>query len=208
MRTRVTVCGITRAADAATAVELGADAIGLVFYPKSPRLVSLERAEAIARSVPPLVTVVGLFMDAPAGQVREVLDRVPLELLQFHGEESPEYCAGFGRRYMKALAMGSGVDPRTAMSAHGAASGFLLDAHRAGEPGGSGRAFDWADIPPELAASVVLAGGLRPDNVAGAVARVRPFGVDVASGVESAPGIKDPALMAEFIAEVNRANSI
>ena len=208
LRTRVKVCGITRSEDAALAAACGADAIGLVFHAASPRAVEPETAAVIARAVAPLVTVVGLFMDAPAERVRAVLEQVPLELLQFHGEESPEYCRSFGRRYIKALPMGSDIDVPALARSHAQASGFLLDAHRQGEAGGSGRSFDWARVPTALDRAVVLAGGLTPDNVAQAVRQVRPFAVDVASGVEASPGVKDPARIAAFIEEVNRAHSL
>jgi len=207
LRTRVKVCGITRTEDAAVAAACGADAIGLVFHPASRRAVEPEAAAEIARAAAPLVTVVGLFMDAPAERVRAVLERVPLELLQFHGEESPEYCESFGRRYIKAVAMGSDVDVDALARVHARACGFLLDAHRRGEAGGSGRSFDWARVPSTLDRPRVLAGGLTPQNVAAAVRQVRPFAVDVASGVEASPGIKDPDRIAAFIEEVNRAHS-
>ena len=205
-RVRVKFCGFTRVEDALQAVELGVDAIGLVFVPASRRCVDLGRAREIAAAVPAFVATVGLFMDAPADAVRRVLDEVPLDLLQFHGQENADDCASFGRPWLKALAMGDGVDVAATASRYAAARGVLLDAHRSGEQGGSGQRFDWSRIPPALAPRIVLAGGLAPDNVAQAIAAVRPFAVDVSSGIESAPGIKCPARMREFINEVQRAS--
>jgi phosphoribosylanthranilate isomerase len=205
-RTRVKFCGITRPEDAIEAVNMGVDAIGLVFVPQSRRCVNLEQAARIVRALPPLVVAVGLFMDASDQQVRQTLDVVGIDLLQFHGTESPAYCEQFQRPYVKALAMGDGVDAVYAASRYARARGVLLDAHRSGEQGGSGMRFDWSSIPVEMAGRIILAGGLTPDNVADAITQVRPFAVDVSSGIESAPGIKCPGRMQKFMSEVERAS--
>ena len=205
-RVRIKFCGITRAEDAQTAAELGVDAIGLVFVATSRRFVDSRRAREILKQLPPLLTTVGLFMDAQADQVREVLEAVPLDLLQFHGVETPEYCEQFGRPYIKALAMGGDVDALVEADRYARARGLLLDAHRAGEMGGSGVSFDWDAIPAQLSPRILLAGGLDEHNVGAAVTRVRPFAVDVSSGIESSPGIKCARRMQKFIDEVNRAS--
>lgn len=203
-RTRVKICGFTRPADAVAAVRMGADAIGLVFYPPSPRHVSVETAQAIVTALPPFVSVVGLFVDEDPETVRGVLEQVRIDLLQFHGEEAPAYCASFGKPYIKALRMKPGMDLAAAMTAHGQASGFLLDAWHPDAMGGTGSRFDWRLIPPEFADSLILAGGLEPGNVAEALRTVRPYALDVSSGVEAAKGIKDAAKMAAFLTEVQR----
>lgn len=203
---RVKICGITAAAAAAQAALAGADAIGLVFYPPSPRhLADLGLAREIAQAAGPLLTVVGLFVDAEPALVEGVLRRVPLGALQFHGAESADFCRGFDRPYIKALRMAPGADITTLARAHGGASGLLLDAYRPGTPGGTGETFDWGAIPSGLPRPLILAGGLNPDNVARAVREVRPWAVDVSGGVESAPGVKDPQRVANFI---DRAKSI
>jgi phosphoribosylanthranilate isomerase len=203
-RTRVKICGITRAQDGLAAARAGADAIGLVFYPPSPRAVDPARARAVVQVLPPFVSVVALFVDPVADQVREVLAAVAVDLLQFHGEEAPELCAAFGRPYLKAVRMREGVDLARAARRYAGACGLLLDAYRPGVPGGTGTAFDWSRVPGGLALPVVLAGGLDPGNVAEAVRRVRPYGVDVSGGVEVDRGVKDPARIEAFIREVNR----
>ena len=207
MRTRVKICGLTTVEQAGEAAALGVDAIGLVFAPESPRYVEPARALAIAEALPPFVTAVGLFMNAEVAMVDKVLEQVPLDLLQFHGDEAPDYCRAFGRPYLKAVPMGGGVDPLAYAAEFGDAKGFLLDGHAAGEPGGSGMAFDWTAMPRTLAKPVILAGGLTPDNVAEAIRRARPYGVDVSSGVESAKGIKDAAKMAAFMRGVTEGDS-
>lgn len=204
MRTRVKICGITRPDDAVEAARLGVDSIGLVFHESSPRAVDLPTARAVRAAIPPFVTVAALFMDATADRVREVLAGVSVDLLQFHGSESPDYCAGFGRPYIKAVPMAAGSRPEQVLGAHEQAAGFLLDSHGAGEQGGSGVVFDWRAIPDLRGRPLILAGGLTPDNVADAVSQVRPWAVDVSSGVESAPGVKDARRMASFINEVQR----
>lgn len=203
-RTKVKICGITRPEDAVTCAELGTDAIGLVFYDKSPRNLNIGQARDIIEVLPPFVKVVALFMNAPAGDVLEVLDRVPVDLLQFHGQEEPDYCAGFGRPYIKAIPMGDrqegnlSTDGRDGAqwvndyaARHPRSAGFLLDSNALGKAGGTGEAFDWALVPQDVSWPLILAGGLHPDNVAEAVQTVRPYAVDISSGVESAPGIKD-----------------
>lgn len=202
-RTRVKICGLTRAVDVAAAVDVGVDALGFVFHPASPRAVTPEQAIGLCRSIPPFVTAVGLFVDVPAAQVREILDRVPLDQLQFHGDESPEYCAGFARRWIKAIRMRPGLDLLEQARRYGGAAGLLLDTYDSRLAGGTGAAFDWELIPSALAPRVVLAGGLTPDTVAEAIARVRPFGVDVSGGVESAKGIKDLARISAFMQGVS-----
>lgn len=205
VRTRIKVCGITRAEDAAAAAECGADAIGLVFYPPSPRALEVEAAAAICEALPPFVTVVALFLDAARADVERVLETVPVDLLQFHGREPAADCHGFGRRYIKALAMAEGEPDAASQAArHPAASGFLLDSHALGRAGGTGTTFDWQRYPGHVGRPLVLAGGLHPGNVAEAVERTRPWAVDVSSGVESAPGIKDHARIEAFVREVER----
>ncbi len=199
MRTRVKICGLTRPVDVEAAVEAGADAIGLVFHPASPRSVSVEQALVLCAMLPPFVSAVGLFVDAPAERVRGILERVPLDLIQFHGEEEAAYCASFGRRWIKAIRMGPGLDPLARAAAYPAAAGVLLDAYDPLLPGGTGQSFDWGRIPPVLGRRIVLAGGLTPDNVAEAIRRVRPFGVDVSGGVESVSGVKDSAKISAFL---------
>ncbi len=205
--TRVKICGMTRPEDASAAAGLGADAVGLVFHPGSRRYVEPETARRIVLALPPFVTAVGLFVDAPAPAVREVLARVPLGMLQFHGDEGPEYCASFGRPFLKAVPMADAVEPRDYARRFSQAAGLVLDGHGAGRTGGTGRGFDWARVPGDLGIAVVLAGGLGPANVEQAVARVRPYAVDVSSGVEQAPGVKDAELMRAFMRGVERGES-
>ena len=199
MRTRVKICGLTREADVRAAAELGADAIGLVFHDPSPRVVGLEQARALQACLPPFVTSVGLFVDAEPERVRVTLAQVPLDLLQFHGEEPPDYCAAFGRPWIKAIRMRPETDLRVLRARYGAAAGLLLDAYHPARAGGTGQCFDWDLVPSDLAPHIVLAGGLDPDNVAAAIRRVRPYGVDVSGGVEAAKGLKDRQKMAEFM---------
>jgi phosphoribosylanthranilate isomerase len=205
-RTRVKICGITNVDDALAAVAAGADAIGLVFYPGSPRAVTTLVAQAICAALPPFVTSVGLFVDAEPALIREILRVVPLDLLQFHGAESPEVCTQFERPYIKALRMRDDVELVQEAQRFRSASGLLLDTYRPGVAGGTGEVFDWQRIPPELRARIVLAGGLNPDNVGAAVAAIRPYAVDVSGGVEAAPGRKDARKIEEFIAAVDRAD--
>ena len=205
-RTRIKICGITRPEDARAAVHGGADALGLVFYPKSPRAVSLEQAREIAAVVPPFVTLVGLFVDEPAEQVKQVLEAVPLGLLQFHGDEQPAYCQQFSRPWIKALRVQPDTDIAAACRLYSAAQGLLLDAWQEGVPGGTGKTFDWSLARPDLSMPVVLAGGLNPANVGSAIARVRPVAVDVSGGVELEPGIKNAQAIKQFVAAVTAAD--
>lgn len=208
MRTRVKICGITHSDDASEAVRLGADALGFVFYPKSRRWLTPAQASAIAATLPPFVSRVGLFLSPEPALVREVLDVLQPDCLQFHGAETPEFCAEFARPYIKAVPMAPGVDLAAWSARFANAQALLLDSHRSGEAGGSGRVFDWSAAVFERSAKpLVLAGGLNVDNVEEAIKRVRPYAVDVSSGVESAPGRKDPALMATFMRGVSRADS-
>ena len=203
VRTRVKICGITRTADAAAAARAGADAIGLVFYPPSPRFLSVERAREIRDSLPPFVQTVALFVNADAAQVAQVIGRVHPAMLQFHGEENPEFCAQFGLPYIKACRVKSGVPALEYLRPFSRAAAWLFDSH-VPEYGGVGESFDWS-LVPATEKPVILSGGLSQANVAQAIRRVRPWGVDVSSGVESTKGIKDAARIAAFIAEVRKA---
>ncbi|USD22811.1 phosphoribosylanthranilate isomerase [Microbulbifer variabilis] len=196
---QVKICGITRVEDALMAIDAGADALGLVFYKASPRYIDPQVAAVIAEAVPPFVTLTGLFVDAAQSEVDQTLGLVPLNLLQFHGEEAARYCEQFRRPYIKALRMKEGLDVVAAMQEHPKARGFLLDAYRPGVPGGTGETFDWDRVPQESGRSIVLAGGLTGDNVAAAISAARPLGVDVSGGVEQAPGIKDRQKVSAFI---------
>ena len=207
MRTRIKICGITRVEDARAAVELGADAIGLVFYPPSPRCVGLDQARAIIAAIPPFVTVVGLFVDPTSQQVESVLRRCALGLLQFHGDEAPDFCGAFDLPYIKAARVGAGADLVQYLPPYQAARGWLLDAYHDQLYGGTGEMFDWKLIPHDLARPVILSGGLTPDNVGAAVRQVRPWAVDVSSGVEAAKGVKDASKIAAFIAGVKNENT-
>jgi len=204
--TRIKICGITRVEDALAAAQAGADAIGLVFYERSPRHVSVAQAAQLAAALPPFVTTVGLFVNAEAAFVHEALAQVSLDLLQFHGDETPEYCAQFGKPYLKAIRVKAGVDLLQCASNFRGARGLLLDAHVEGVPGGTGATFDWTLIPEQLPLPVILSGGLDAENVAAAIEQVRPYAVDVSSGVEAGKGIKDAAKIARFIQEVKRAD--
>lgn len=184
----------------------GADAIGLVFYAPSPRAVTPAQAAVIAAALPPFVARVGLFVDAQPREIEAVLAELHLDLLQFHGMETEADCRRFGRPYLKAISMKPGCDVAAALRAYPSAAGFLLDAYHPALPGGSGAVFDWERIPAQRDRPIVLAGGLTPDNVIEAVRRVRPYAVDVSSGVEAAKGIKDPDKMAEFIRGVRRGD--
>ncbi len=203
MRPRVKICGITRREDALAAAWLGVDAIGLVFYPKSPRAVSIEQARAIVRDLPPFVSVVALFVDAQSEAIHRVLDQVAIDMLQFHGDERPADCARFGKPYLKAVRMQEDVDVAGFASAYGDAAGLLLDAYVTGVPGGTGVRFEWSRVPRNVGKPIILAGGLSPDNVGQAVAQAQPYGVDVSGGVEAEKGVKDVAKMAAFIRGMN-----
>lgn len=204
-RTRIKICGLTRAQDVRAAVAHGADAIGFVFYASSPRAVSIAQAAELVALLPPFVASVGLFVNATADEVNCVLERVPLQLLQFHGDEVEADCARFGRPWIKAARMRAGVDLVEFASLHPDASGILVDAFVEGY-GGGGKTFDWSLIPQGFGRPLVLSGGLDADNVVDAVRRIRPWAVDVSSGVESDKGIKDTAKIAAFIAGVRDAD--
>lgn len=203
-RTRVKICGITRPEDALAVARSGADAIGLVFYEKSPRNISIEQAQQICASLPAFVSVVSLFMNPERDLVEQVLASCPVDLIQFHGTESAEFCRSFTRPYIKALGMANGAQLEQAARKYHDARGLLLDSHATGDAGGTGEVFDWDNIPANYRESIILAGGLKPDNVATAIRQVRPYAVDLSSGVESAPGVKDEALIKQLMNEVNR----
>lgn len=206
MRTRVKICGLTRAEDVTAAVANGADAIGLVFHPPSPRAVTPERARSLVAGLPPFVTVVGLFVNEERERIAEILRRVRIDLLQFHGDETPADCAGHGRPWIKAVRVRDHVDLPALQGRYGAASALLLDTYRPGVPGGTGSTFDWDLIPAEMAGKIILAGGLDADNVERAVRGVRPYAVDVSGGVERAKGIKDAEKIAAFMRGVRRGD--
>jgi len=204
--TRIKICGITRPEDGLVCAQAGVDAIGLVFYPPSPRHVMIAQAAVIARALPPFVTTVGLFVNPTVEQVETVLKEVRLDVLQFHGDEPPEFCAAFGVPYLKAIRVKAGVDLVQCAIRYRQAQGLLLDAYVEGTPGGTGKSFDWELIPDGLPLPVILSGGLEPANVGDAVRRVRPWAVDVSSGVEASKGIKDVAKIAAFIKGVCSAD--
>ena len=208
MRTRVKICGFTRAEDAVCAAQLGVDAIGLVFYPPSPRNVDIEQAVKIVDALPAFVSVVALFVDEKESLIREVLDRVPIDCLQFHGDEPAEACRLYGKRYMKAVRMQDGIDVTDLALQYHDAAGLLLDAYHPGAKGGTGSRFNWELIPEHCALPIVLAGGLDMSNARQAVQTVRPYALDVSSGVEAKKGIKDALKMAAFVREVNEGDRI
>jgi phosphoribosylanthranilate isomerase len=202
---RSKICGITRIEDALAAVEAGADAIGLVFYPKSPRAVTIEQAQAIIAALPPFISTVGLFVNADRAGLKALLDRVPLDLIQFHGDETPEQCEGYQRPFIKALRVQAGDDIAANCDLYAKASGILLDTYVAGTPGGTGETFDWALIPKHLSKPIILAGGLTSANVSQAIAQVQPYAVDVSGGVEEGRGIKDHQKIRAFMSAVHGA---
>jgi len=204
-RTRIKICGLTREEDVDAAVAAGADAIGFVFYPPSPRYVTPARAAELVRCIPPFVDVVGLFVNEALESVEEVCRQVPINLLQFHGDEDPAYCRRFGRPYLRAARVRPGLDLVEFAGSFPESRGLLLDAFVEGY-GGGGHVFDWTLIPPGLPGFLVLSGGLTPANVGDAVRRVRPAAVDVSSGVEMGKGIKDHAKIAAFVAAVRAAD--
>ena len=206
-RTRVKICGLTRQQDVQAAVALGADAIGLVFHEPSSRHVSIELGRELRQMVPPFVTVVALLLDEDPAHIEQVIDQVKPDCLQFHGTETPGFCERYALPYIKSVPMGSDIEPTDYASEFTLAQGFLLDSNAAGRKGGSGDTFDWSKIPVSFGFPLVLAGGLGPENVAEAIAAVKPWGVDVSSGVEISPGIKSDDLMQQFIREVTRADS-
>lgn len=206
-RTRIKICGITCESDALVAVRAGADALGLVFYPPSPRYVSLDQAATIARNIPPFVTVVALFVDADVSWIESVLSKVRIDLLQFHGQETRLDCEHFQRPYIKALRVSSTSALTHDMAAYSSASGFLLDTYSQSLPGGTGQTFDWSLFPQQSEKPLILAGGLTPNNVGQAIALTHPFAVDVSGGVEQTKGIKSHQLIEQFIAGVKRADT-
>jgi phosphoribosylanthranilate isomerase len=205
VRTRVKICGITRVEDALSAVEQGADAIGLVFYPPSPRYVSASQAAEIAQVLPAFVTVVGLFVDALSADIEAVLSKVPIDLIQFHGNETPEQCRRYEKPYIKAIRVKTDTNLIQYQSDFSDAKALLLDTYTDGVPGGTGQVFDWNVIPKHMTKQLVLAGGLDANNVTQAIKLVKPYAVDVSGGVESAKGIKDAAKIAAFMRGVSDA---
>lgn len=206
-RTHVKFCGITRVEDADAAVREGVDAIGLIRVPGSQRFIGLSQAAMIRGRLPAFVQAVLLFSDAPAADVRQAVDIVRPHLLQFHGSETPEYCASFGVPYLRAVPMKDHPNVVEWTQRFATAAGLVLDNYGAGHLGGQGQAFDWGAVPRQAARPLILAGGLTPQNVRYAIKMVRPFAVDVASGIEATPGIKDPLRMHEFMEEVKRADA-
>jgi phosphoribosylanthranilate isomerase len=207
MRTRVKICGITRVEDARSAVEHGADAIGLVFFEESPRHVTLDLAWRITAAVAPFVTVVGLFVNASPSAIQRVLENIPLGLLQFHGHELNDDCNCYGLPFIKSVAMKPETDLRAQVEAYPDASGILLDAWQPQTHGGGGEAFDWAQVPKDLPLPLILAGGLTPANVGVAIRQVRPYAVDVSSGVESSKGIKSADKISAFMKGVRGSDT-
>lgn len=207
MAKRVKICGITSITDALNAANAGADALGFVFYAKSPRYVPPEQAAEICQSLPPFVTSVGLFMNADAEQVRATLDVVSLDLLQFHGSETPEFCRSFGRPYIKALGIQGLVDFAEQADQYPDALGILVDSHALGKAGGTGQTFDWKLLPKNYSKPIILAGGLNPENIAEAVRETSVYAVDLSSGVESSPGIKSKAKIDALMREVKHVES-
>jgi phosphoribosylanthranilate isomerase len=207
MRTRVKICGITREEDARAVVDAGADALGLVFYPESPRSVGIDQARRLAAAVAPFVTVTGLFVNATAARVREVMAAVPLGLLQFHGAETNAQCNCFGLPFIKSIAIRDEMDVSSAMAGYPDAAAVLLDTWQPHLHGGSGKSFDWNRVPAASDIPVILAGGLTPDNVEQAIRTARPYAVDVSSGVESARGIKSAEKIQAFMKGVQQSGT-
>ena len=205
-RVRIKICGITRPEDGLAAAHAGTDAIGLNFYPRSPRAVSIEAANAIIAELPPFITKVGLFVDASEEEINSILNEVPLDMLQFHGDEAPVDCGRYFRPYIKAIRVREDTDLHSQAWRYSDAAGLLLDTYVAGMAGGTGRAFDWEKIPTDLDKPVILAGGLTVENVAEAIHKVKPYAVDVSGGVESAKGIKDKEKILAFVDKVAEYN--
>jgi len=201
-RTRIKICGIREAAHARVAAEAGADAIGLNFFRQSSRYIAPDSAARIAADLPPFVMAVGLFVNSAEGEVRGILEEVPLDLLQFHGDETPAFCESFGKPWIRVARMEAGIDLVECAHRFSRARALILDAHVPGQPGGTGKTFDWADIPRGLPIPLILSGGLTSSNVGQAVREVRPWAVDVSSGVEASRGVKDPRKIVEFIRSV------
>ncbi len=208
MAIKVKICGITSVNDALAVSDSGADAIGLVFYPKSSRYLSIQQATEICAELPPFISVVGLFLDASQQEVEAVLEQVPLDLLQFHGSESPPYCASFSRPYMKAVGMIGLDDFAGYADQYPDAKAFLVDGHAPGAAGGTGNTFDWNDIPTDYPKPIILAGGLNPDNIVAAIKSTSVYAVDLSSGVESALGVKSKQKMTALMQQVNEVNCV
>ena len=201
MRTRVKICGITRRQDAEFAVEMGVDALGFVFYAPSPRAVTIAQAQQLIIGLPPFVSIVALFVDADSEFVKSCLATLPISILQFHGDESLEYCEQFNHPYMKVLRMREGLNINTEANKYQSASAILLDSYQPGLPGGTGETFDWS-LVTDIKMPIILAGGLDENNVAQAIKQVKPYAVDVSGGVELAKGIKDNTKVRNFMQEV------
>lgn len=205
-RTRVKICGIRCVDDAQAAVDAGADALGFVFYAKSPRAVTVEQAAQIIAELPAFVTSVGLFVNASADALHQTLARCPLDMLQFHGDESPEFCEAIGHPYLRALRMQDGLDVNAQAERYPGARSLLLDSYKPGVPGGTGETFNWQQIPAQRSFPLVLAGGLNSDNVGAAIASCRPWAVDVSGGVEQSPGVKSAQRIRQFMEAVAAAD--
>lgn len=199
MRTRVKICGLTDVENALMVAKAGADAIGLVFYEPSPRNVSLEKAAQIAKALPAFVTKTALFVNPTVEFVEQVLAAVPIDLLQFHGSESGDFCRQFGRSYIKAVAMKKDIDLQAIAEEYHDSQGILLDAYKPGVPGGTGESFDWQRVPQSYAKPIILAGGLTPENAAQAIQNTNPWALDVSGGVEASKGVKSPEKVQQFI---------
>lgn len=206
LRTRAKICGLKNRQDVHVAVAAGADALGFVFYPPSPRAVSIETATDLLQQLPPFVVSVGLFVNPDPQEVRALLQQAPLDLLQFHGDEDEAFCCQFGRPYIKALRMKPGLDPVVEAARWPSARGYLLDAYQPGVPGGTGAVFDWERFPASGDQAWILAGGLTPENIQEAVAKTRPYAVDVSGGVETERGIKCPNKIKEFLTQLAEAS--
>ena len=202
---RVKICGITSREDAKLACDSGADAVGLVFYPPSPRCVSIKQAVEVVNTLPPFTTSVALFVNAQRQEIERILDQVDIDLIQFHGDEPEEFCSSFKRPYIKAVRMKQGLDLYTVQNNYASARGLLLDTYKKGIPGGTGEAFNWQNVPHDLTLPVILAGGLVPENIVQAIKQVKPYAVDVSGGVEASKGKKDREKIIRFMENVKRA---
>ncbi len=207
MRTRIKICGLTREQDVDAAIAAGVDAVGFVFYPPSPRFLALDQALALVSHVPPFVSKVALFVNEGKSAVEAILSKIPVDMLQFHGEEDDQYCASFDKPFLKVARVKSGIDLLEFARSYPSAAGLLLDSHVEGY-GGEGKMFDWSVIPSKLPLPMILSGGLHSGNVSVAIGKTKPWAVDVSSGVESSKGIKDAAKIADFIAAVKHADSL
>ncbi|WP_197745308.1 phosphoribosylanthranilate isomerase [Candidatus Nitrosacidococcus tergens] len=207
MRTRVKFCGITRREDALAAIDYGVDALGLVFYPKSPRAVTISQAIEITQNLPPFITIVGLFVNAQEHEIKDVLNALPIDTIQFHGDESPAQCNCYNKPYIKAISMKEGISLPQVAEIYKQSAALLLDTYQQGIPGGTGQTFNWDKISTDITKEIILAGGLTPVNVAQGVRQVKPYGVDVSGGIEQSKGIKDTIKMAAFMKGVASADS-